>query len=163
MLCFFYGLSKVPLANATALSFSTTLFATMWAALFLKEVVRARRWLAIIVGLIGVLIVLQPNPSDFNSYSLLLVVAAMFWGASVTIVKRLTQTESAITIVTIMTISLTVLSLPTAIVNWTTPSFVHWPLLLAIGAIGRVTHNYWRCGDIRRRLVHHLSRVPLGC
>lgn len=140
MMFFFYGLSKVPLANATALSFSTTLFATVSAAVFLRETVRIRRWLAIIVGLIGVLIVLRPNFTDFNNYSLLLVVAAIAWGTSVTIVKKLTQTESSFTIVALMSTSLTILSVPFAWYFWETPSVSELFALLAVGAMATAGH-----------------------
>ena len=140
MLLFFYGLSKVPLANATALSFSTTLFATISAALFLKEVVRIRRWLAIAIGLCGIVVVLQPNVADFNRYSLLLVLAAIAWGTSVTIVKKLTQTETSITVVGLMSVSLSILSTPFAVIYWQTPTMKQLTILLAIGAMATVGH-----------------------
>jgi len=140
MMAFFYGLSKVPIANATALSFSTTLFASLAAVIFLKEKIRVRRWLAIIVGFVGVIVVLNPSLQDFNAYSLLLVWAAITWGISVTIVKKLTQTESSTTIVSIMTLSLLVLSSPTALIYWRTPSFTELTLLLGVGAFASMGH-----------------------
>jgi len=140
MLAFFYGLSKVPIANATALSFSTTLFATLAAFVFLKEKIRIRRCLAIIIGFVGVIIVLNPALDDFNAYSLLLVCAAMAWGISVTIVKILTQTESSTKIVGIMTLSLLILSFPLAVIYWRTPDYTELALLLCVGAFATGGH-----------------------
>ena len=61
MLCMFYGLSITELAKATALMFTVPIFATILAILFLKEIVGIRRWLAMIVGFTGAVIVLRPD------------------------------------------------------------------------------------------------------
>lgn len=140
MMAFFYGLSKVPLANATALSFSTTLFAALFAAYFLKERLRIRRIAAIVTGFIGVVVVLNPNVEEFNAYSLVLLLAALAWGASVTVVKQLTKTESSWTIVSIMSVSLTVLSIIPAWLFWRTPTLIEFGLLMLVGALATGGH-----------------------
>jgi drug/metabolite transporter (DMT)-like permease len=61
MLCGFTALTMMPFDQAIALSFTVPLFATIGAAVVLKEVVRARRWTATIIGFIGVLIILRPG------------------------------------------------------------------------------------------------------
>jgi drug/metabolite transporter (DMT)-like permease len=61
MLTWFYALSVMPLGEAVALSFTTPLFATIGAALFLGEVVRLRRWSATVVGFLGVLVIIRPD------------------------------------------------------------------------------------------------------
>jgi drug/metabolite transporter (DMT)-like permease len=61
MICYFLAIAYLPLAEVTALAFSKPLFATIGAALVLHEIVRARRWSAVALGFIGVLIVLQPG------------------------------------------------------------------------------------------------------
>ena len=61
MLAFFWAITILPLAQVTALSFTAPLFATILAALVLREVVRARRWAAILVGFVGALIILRPG------------------------------------------------------------------------------------------------------
>lgn len=66
MLTWFYGLSVVPLADATALAFTLPLFATIGAALFLGETVRLRRWIAVVVGFVGVLIILRPGAGSLT-------------------------------------------------------------------------------------------------
>lgn len=133
MLTWFYSLSRVPIANATALSFSTTLFATLAAWLFLGERLRLRRWLAIVVGFLGVVVVIRPDPGSFDAQALWVLVAAIAWGSSITVVKLLTRTESSTSIVAWMGISLTVLSFFPALMVWS------WPdarALLELGLIG---------------------------
>src|SRR5205085_7354449 len=61
MLTWFYGITLVPLATATAVNFTAPLFATLGAALILHEDVRLRRWSAVAVGFVGVVIILRPG------------------------------------------------------------------------------------------------------
>ena len=152
MLSWFYALSKVPVANATALSFSSTIFATLSAWLFLREPMRLRRWAAIIVGLIGVLVVLRPGMEGFNRYALLVIASAATWGLSITIVKQLSKTDSTITIVAWMSIGLSVLSIWPALPVWQWPTPTQFGLLLLIGGLASGGHycmtNAVRIGDM---------------
>ena len=66
MVCYFAAIAYLPLAEVIALAFSKPLFATVGAALVLHEVVRARRWTAVGLGLVGVLIVLRPGARRFR-------------------------------------------------------------------------------------------------
>ncbi|MGE5203150.1 MAG: DMT family transporter, partial [Acidobacteriota bacterium] len=61
MLTWFYGITLVPLSTATALNFTSPLFATLGAALVLHETVRFRRWAALAVGFLGVVVILRPG------------------------------------------------------------------------------------------------------
>ncbi len=66
MLCNFWAISHLPLTQAITLSYSTPLFATILASLWLHEVVRLRRLLAILAGFAGILVLLQPWSSTFS-------------------------------------------------------------------------------------------------
>ena len=142
MTSWFYALSKVPLANATALSFSSTIFATLAAWLFLGESMRLRRWLAIVIGLVGVLIVLRPGMSGFNSYALLAIGSAIGWGIGVTIVKKLSTTDSTTSIIAWMSIGLSVLSFWPALFFWQWPSISQLLWLLLVGALASGGHYF---------------------
>jgi len=72
------AITYLPIANATAILMAMSLFVTLAAALFLGEQVGVRRYLAIAVGFIGVLIILRPGGDDFNIYSLYVLAAIMF-------------------------------------------------------------------------------------
>src|SRR5687768_4593622 len=61
MLCGFWAIGNLPLAQAVSLSYSTPLFVTIAAVIFLHEQVRARRWAAVAIGFIGVLVIVQPG------------------------------------------------------------------------------------------------------
>jgi drug/metabolite transporter (DMT)-like permease len=75
---FIAALQQLPIANVSAVLQAVPLAVTMGAALFLGEGVGWRRWLAIIAGFIGVLIVVRPGLEGFNSYSVLALVCVMF-------------------------------------------------------------------------------------
>ncbi|MBX2837711.1 MAG: DMT family transporter [Gammaproteobacteria bacterium] len=140
MQTWFYALTKVPIANATALSFSTTIFATLIAWLVLREKMRVRRWAAILVGLLGVYVALQPEASGFNRYALLVLFSAIAWGSSLTIVKVLSRSDSTTSIVGWMTLSLTILSFPIALYYWQTPTATQFTMLILIGALATAGH-----------------------
>ena len=94
---FFISLTYMPLATANALFFSCPFFVSMFATFFLKEFIGIRRWLAIAFGFTGVLIVLNPNFSDFDYKSLLPVMSAFFYAASMTITKYTSDKDNIYT------------------------------------------------------------------
>jgi len=140
MVSWFFALTKVPITNATALSFSTAIFATVAAWLFLKETVRLRRGIAIGVGFVGVFIAMQPDASGFNIYSILVLLSAITWGGSVSIVKLLTRTESVTCIVGWMAILLTLFTVIPAAFVWQTPDLKQIGILMVIGMLATGGH-----------------------
>ena len=94
---FFVSLTYMPLATANALFFSCPFFVSIFAIFFLKEIVGIRRWSAIAFGFTGVLIVLNPNFSDFDYRSLLPVISAFFYAASMTITKYISDKDNIYT------------------------------------------------------------------
>ena len=140
MLTWFYGLSKVPTAEATALSFTAAIFTALVAYLMLGEKMRRHRWFAIFGGFIGVIVVLQPNTDNYNPYMLLILISCVFWGLSVSLVKLLTRTDSTTSIVAWMSILLTILSLPPALFYWQWPSLDQIILLGIMGVLATIGH-----------------------
>ena len=136
MLVFFYGLSITPLATVQALSFSAPLFATLLAVVLLRERVRLRRCVAIVVGFIGVLIVLRPGVQPLQLGALLVLCSASIWALTMIIIKRLSDVDSPLTITVYVTIYLTVLSFPFALYYWVWPQGVQWLWLLFAGLTG---------------------------
>jgi drug/metabolite transporter (DMT)-like permease len=139
MVCYFLAILYLPIAEVTALAFSKPLFATVGAALVLREVVRARRWSAVGLGLVGVLIVLQPGAQAISLYAGLVLLGALLGAATSLMVKRLTATDSVSTIVWYQALFATVLALPVCLLQWRTPDPTGWFLLLAIGALGTLS------------------------
>ena len=97
MLCFFYGISTTPLAQLTTLGFTVPIFATMLAVIFMKEKIRLRRTTALIIGFIGTIVVMRPDIS-IELGALLIIFSSFLWSICLIFIKKLTQTDSAVTI-----------------------------------------------------------------
>ncbi len=136
MLMFFYALSITPLAIVQALSFTAPLFATIMAVVLLREKVRLRRWMAIIIGLTGVLIILRPGIQPLDFGSLLVLGSASVWALTIIIIKRLSNTDSPLTITAYVSIFLTILSLLPALLVWKWPVGWQWGWLLLAALTG---------------------------
>jgi drug/metabolite transporter (DMT)-like permease len=139
MVGFFLAIAYLPLAEVIALAFSKPLFATVGAALILREVVRARRWSAVALGFAGVLIVLQPGAQAISPYAMLVLLGALMGAITSLMIKRLTATEAISTIVWYQALFATMLALPLCLLQWRMPDPVGWLLLVAIGALGTVS------------------------
>jgi len=139
MICYFLAIVYLPLADVIALAFSKPLFVTVGAALILREVVRVRRWSAVVAGFVGVLIVLQPGAQAISPYAALVLLGALLGAATSLMIKRLTATEAVSTIVWYQALFATMLSLPLCLAYWRTPDAVGWLLLLAIGGLGTLS------------------------
>ncbi len=136
MACFFYALTHMPLAEATAILFSRPLFTTILAVVVLGEVVRWRRATATVVGFIGILIILRPGATAFEPAALVAVLGAMLAGATIITIKKLSATEPTVVIVFWFTIGGTVLALIPAMLVWRTPTGAEWGLLVLMGLLG---------------------------
>ena len=144
MLMFFYGLSITPLAEATALGFTAPLFATLLAMLFLGEVVRLRRWVAILIGFAGTLVIIRPGMVDVGLGPLLILAATVVWSFALIIIKFLTRTESSVTITVYASIFLSPFTLAAAAFfwRWPTPEEAGWLCLIALlGTVAQTAMN----------------------
>ena len=142
MFTWFTALAMMPLAEATALSFTWPLFATVGAALVLGETVRRRRWTAIGIGFLGTLIILRPGEEAVSTGAALVLVSSAFMAISALTVKALSRVDSPPTIVLLMAILTTpIAAIPTVFV-WTTPAPETWAWLVALGlaaTVGQLT------------------------
>ena len=140
MLGWFYGLSVVPIAEATALSFTAAIFASLGAVFILGEKMRIRRWSAVIIGFCGALIILRPGFTAVDSGSLIILFSALCWGTNVVIVKRLSRTDTTVSIVAWMSLMMTIMSFLPAVWVWQWPSLEQLGWLLLIGIFGTLGH-----------------------
>ncbi len=95
---FIMAIRSLPLADATATGFVSPLFITALSIIFLREQVGLRRWAAVIIGLIGVLIVVRPGGTSFQLASLLPVLSAMSWAIAIIITRRMSGNEGMPTV-----------------------------------------------------------------
>jgi len=93
MATWFYGITMVPLATATAVNFTAPLFATMAAVLILHEDVRLRRWSAVVIGFVGVLVIMRPGSAALDVNLFLLLLSAATGAMNNITVKFLARTE----------------------------------------------------------------------
>ncbi len=93
---YYLALAAMPLAEAVALFFSAPLFVTALAVPFLGESVGPRRWLAVCLGFVGVLIMMQPGAAVFEPAALLALLAALAYAASIIMTRRLGVSDSGV-------------------------------------------------------------------
>ena len=136
----FTALTLIPLAEATALSFTAPLFATLGAALILGEIIRQRRIIARFFGFVGVLIVLSPGVEALSPGALLAIGNAITIAITVLIVKKLTTTEKPITIVAYMALLQTPMALIPALFYWEWPNLITWIWLFCLAGAGTIGH-----------------------
>lgn len=103
----FYSVTLLPLTLATALSFTTPIFSTIAAMLFLGERAGVRRWSAIGVGFVGMLIILRPGTSDLSMDAGYVLLSSVMMAVAGVLVKTLTRTEAPETIVFYMALFMT--------------------------------------------------------
>ncbi|MDX1432836.1 MAG: DMT family transporter [Gammaproteobacteria bacterium] len=140
MTSWFYGLSVVPIAQATALSFTAVIFGSIGAVLLLGERMRLRRWSAVAVGFAGVLIILRPGVAEVDPGALVVLLSAVCWATALLLVKKLAVTDSTVCIVTWNSVLLTALSLPVALPVWVWPDAAALLWLGLIGVLATIGH-----------------------
>lgn len=142
MLAWFYGVTVMPLSTATALIFTTPLFAIVGSALFLGEIVTPRRCCALLVGLVGVFVIVQPDTTASFSGVWIILICAAASGMTIVTVKFLSITERPTTIVAYLTLFLTPLSLIPALFHWSWPSLAILPWLFALALLATLSHLF---------------------
>ena len=136
MLSGYFGIAVLPLNESTALAFAMPLFATAGAAIFLGETVRARRWAAVILGFVGVLIILRPGIIPFELGAAMVLLSALL-GAVITLLSKYwIAGERATTLIFYQCLFSMLFSVPPAAAVWEAPSgFAAW-MMIANGILG---------------------------
>lgn len=133
MSCWFTGLTMIPISQATALNFTVPLFTTLGAVLVLGEVVRIHRWMAMIVGFMGALIIIRPGVQDIEPGTLIILASSFFISCALLSVKHLSSSEHSTAIVFYMGLFMSPISLIAAIPVWVWPQPEHYIWLVAMG------------------------------
>jgi len=134
--------SLMPLAGAIAINFSAPLFTALISALLLKETVGPARWLALLVGFSGVLIVTHPGAGTFETGALFALANAVLFGSVTVGVRGMTATESAETLILYQLALLTAffaLFLPWTWA-WPTPTDACW---IFFNGVSNAVGQYW--------------------
>ena len=137
----FVALPKIPLADMTAIGFTAPIFIMLGAYLFFKEPMRWERWLAALVGFAGVLIVVAPKLQGSGGfYNLVMLASAPMFAASFLITKALTRYETTGVILVWQSITVTLFSIPLALLHWQAPTPAQWLGFLLCGFLGSLGH-----------------------
>ena len=136
VMLWFFAMARIPIAQVTAIGFTTPIFTTMGAVLFLGEVLHARRIAAVVVSFLGTLIILRPGAVSIELGALAQLAAAPLFACSFLIAKKLTETESSASIVAYLSVFVTLALLPPALLVWRTPTLTElgWLFVTAIFA-----------------------------
>ncbi len=135
MITGFTSIVYLPLAEAITLSFGRTLFATLLAIFILNEIVGIRRWVGTLVGFAGVLIVAHPSPDNVNIYAILAIISAFFVAANMIILRKITQIDSPLTIMSFQSVSIALIMAGPAFYYWKTPNLEELILIVMAGGL----------------------------
>jgi drug/metabolite transporter (DMT)-like permease len=149
MFCNFSALARLPIVDATAISFAAPLITVAMAALLLKERVRIYRWSAVVVGFLGVLVMLLPHLDLGGSTAASAGAAAgaafglsgaFFSALSIIQTRHLTKSETTSSIVLYFSLICTLAGLVTLPFGWNTPTWPELAALIGIGICGGLAH-----------------------
>jgi drug/metabolite transporter (DMT)-like permease len=127
---FFYGLARMPLVNALTLGYTAPLIMTVLASIFLKETIGWRRWAAVTVGFVGVLMILRPGSGEFSLAAAAVLIAAFCYACQAITARRLSGTESTLALSFYVVVGPLVVAL--ALIDthtWLSPDLAGWTLL----------------------------------
>ena len=130
----FYGFASLPLADATAVSYTRAIFLSILAAAVLGERLDKVRWLATAVGIVGCLIIIRPAFEAWRPEYLIVLTAAGLNAGAMVATKVLERQDTALTVMAYMTVISFVVCLPGFFLPW--PGVSLWPWLLAIAVLG---------------------------
>ena len=152
VMLWFYAMARIPIAEVTALSYTTPIFVTIGAAWFLGERIRFRRIAAVLLSILGVLAIVRPGIIAVELGTLAQIAAAPLFAASMLIAKRMTDTEPTTVIVALMAVFVTLTLLPFALASWRTPTPEELAWLFATALLATLGHltltQAFRAADI---------------
>lgn len=140
VLLWFFAMARIPLAEVTAIGFSTPVFTALGAILIFGEQVKLRRMLAILAGFVGTLLILRPGFHSIEAGSLAQLLAAFLFSGSYLLAKRMTQSESSADILVMLSVFCTLTLLPGALYYWRTPTLLEVTWLAGVAVFATTGH-----------------------
>ena len=139
----FIALRKLPLATVVSVTFAAPIFTTIFSIYFLNEKVGLYRWMAVIVGFIGIIIISEPGYSSLNIYYLYPIIFCIGLSYVAIAIRQLSSTEPVWLIGLFFSISIFILSLFSIFTEgWVLPSLKDLFLLSMVGVLGGLA-NLW--------------------
>jgi drug/metabolite transporter (DMT)-like permease len=135
MYCFFYALAHLQLADGMLLKMTSPLFMPLIAMLWLGEALRRRTLVALAIGFLGVVLVLNPQ-GEFNAIALIGLLGGVLASLAKVSLRRLGRSEPSLRVVFYFALLSTLISILPMFWHWQTPDLTQWGLFALVGLMG---------------------------
>ncbi len=142
MVAIFIALRNLPLATVVSISFAAPIFTTIFSIFFLSESVGIYRWLAVVIGFVGILIITEPGFESLNIYYIFPIIFCIGLSYVAIAIRQLSSTEPVWLISLNFSIVITIAGLCTLPYGWKIPSFIDFFVLSLVGLFGGIA-NLW--------------------
>ena len=141
IIALFIGLRELPLADVVSLTFGGPIFVTVASIFFLSEKVGVKRWSAVFLGFIGMLLIVQPAFIDLNFYYVTPIVFCIFFACVAISVRSLSKTEPNYRIAFYFTVLCSILGLATIFTgDWILPTKIDFIIFMIMGLCGSIAN-----------------------
>ena len=140
VICWFYAMTRISIAEVTAMNYLSPVYVTIGAAFLLKEALPPRRLVAVLVALLGALIILRPGLRELNDGHLAMVFTALAFAVGYLIAKQLAGEVSAAVVVGMLSITVTIGLAPFAWAVWVPPSLTDLGWLFGVACFATAGH-----------------------
>ncbi len=139
-ICFFYSISIISMAKALTLAFVAPLITTILSTVLLGEKVGLRRWSAVIIGFLGILVVIRPGFIEFNFATIAAIGTGCFYGIYIIITRKLHSTDSPLLTLLLTGVVGAIISSFFVPIVWINPSLIQWSWLALMGIFACLGH-----------------------
>jgi len=140
VICWFFAMTRIPLAEVTAMNYLTPIYVTILAVFVLGERLAMRRIMAIVVALGGALLILRPGFRELDPGHFAMLGTALLFSVSYLIAKIISGEMSAVAVVTLLSITVTIGLFPFALAVWVTPSWGDLGILFLVACFATGGH-----------------------
>lgn len=140
VILWFFAMTRIPIAEVTAMNYLAPIYVTIGAAIFLGERLAARRIIAVLLGLLGAAIILRPGFREVSSGHLAMLIAAVLFAGSYLSAKILADEVKPAVVVAMLSIFVTIGLAPFALPVWITPTWHEIAILAAVALFATMGH-----------------------
>lgn len=140
VILWFFAMTRIPIAEVTAMNYLAPVYVTIGAAIFLGETLAARRIAAVVIALVGAAVILRPGFRAVEPGHLAMLAAAVVFAGSYLLAKILADEVKASVVVAMLSIFVTIGLAPFAFANWVTPTLSDLGLLFAVALFATAGH-----------------------
>ncbi len=140
VILWFFAMTRIPLAEVTAMNYLAPVYVTIGAALFLGEKLAARRILAVVAALVGAAIILRPGFRDLSLGHAAMLVNAVVFAVSYMVAKVLVDEAKPSLVVAMLSIWVTIALAPFAMADWVTPTWRELAILFGVACFATAGH-----------------------